>query len=119
MTQVRVFNPADTPVYIDNGKVIPGSDWATVESTLLVEGLIASGVLIRKSPPDEPLPPQLPETDPEPVAEEEPEPTVADEESPSTDVSSEEETTKVIDTDNQPKPASMKRRRKSPSPTKE
>lgn len=106
MTQVRVFNPADTPVYIDNGKVIPGSDWATVKRTETVKGLIANGSLIDKTPPPAPEPT--------------PEPTVADEEEASPEVSSEEETTtEVIDTDNQPKPASMKRRRKSPSPTKE
>ena len=108
MAQVPVFNPLDTPVYIDNGKVIPGLDWATVKPTPLVSRLIADGLLIDKTVT------VMKEQEPAPV-----EPTVADEESPSPEVSSEEETTEVIDTDNQPKPASMKRRRKSPSPTKE
>ena len=108
MAQIPVFNPADTPVYIDNGKVVPVLGWATVKPTPLVKALVADGLLIDKTVT------VMKEQKPAPT-----EPTVVNDESPSPDVESEEGITEVIDTDNQPKPASMKRRQKSPSPTKE
>lgn len=116
MSQVTVFNPSNGPVTIDNARCIGGAEKATVELTPMVESFIAKGVLLRKDIAVSPQP------DPEPIPDEVVDtPSIVDGTDDEPPVSSEvEDADQPTEdaTETQPKPASMKRRRKTP-PVKE
>lgn len=125
MSEIEVFNPASSPVYVDDARVIPGSEWATVKNTSTVRLLIASKALLSK--PQDPVLSPVQEVTNEEVADEAVEPAdtdteevvVANDSEVPSEVSSDVEHNEVIDTDNPQQPASMKRRRKTSPPTKE
>lgn len=131
MSQVRVFNPLNSPVAIGDGRTIGGAEHQMVDLDDTIQSLIDSGELIQKVAPVEEPVKATEESSPvveEPVAEDSP--------SDETDVSSVEavevtndeetsgeetdEATPVDEPENAPTPAtiSKNRRRKSP-PVKE
>lgn len=118
MPQVKVFNPSNGPVTVDNARCVGGNEFATVDDTPLVQKYIATGVLISKKKPDNPQPMPVVETPEEQVDP----PSIVDGSDDVPPVSSEVEDTadepETDATETQPKPASMKRRRKTP-PVKE
>lgn len=124
MSQVRVFNPKNSPVAIGGGRMIGGAEHQMVDLDDTIQSLIDSGELIQK---------KVRTAEPVPVVEE---PSTEDSPSDETDVSSVEavedtndeeasgsetdEATPVDKPESRPTPAtiSKNRRRKSP-PVKE
>lgn len=124
MSQVRVFNPKNSPVAIGGGRMIGGAEHQMVDLDDTIQSLIDSGELLQKKVRVE---------EPVPVVEE---PSIEDSPSDETDVSSVEavevtndeeasgnetdEATPVDEPESRPTPAtiSKNRRRKSP-PVKE
>ena len=124
MSQVRVFNPKNSPVAIGGGRTIGGAEHQMVDLDETIQSLLDSGELIQKKVRVE---------EPAPVVEE---PSIEDSPSDETDVSSVEavedtndeetsgsetdEATPVDEPESRPTPAtiSKNRRRKSP-PVKE
>lgn len=124
MSQVRVFNPKNSPVAIGGGRTIGGAEHQMVDLDDTIQSLLDSGELIQKKVRVE---------EPAPVVEE---PSIEDSPSDETDVSSveavedtndeetsgseTEEATPVDEPESRPTPAtiSKNRRRKSP-PVKE
>lgn len=124
MSQVRVFNPKNSPVAIGGGRTIGGAEHQMVDLDETIQSLLDSGELIQKKVRVE---------EPAPVVEE---PSIEDSPSDETDVSSveavedtndeetsgseTEEATPVDEPESRPTPAtiSKNRRRKSP-PVKE
>lgn len=117
MPQVTVFNTTNGPVYVDNARCIGGYETVTLEPTQAVHDYITKGVLLDKTSPRPPKP-----SEPAPVAEVVDPPSIDDGSDDVPPVSSEVEdaSDEPVDdaTETQPKPASMKRRRKTP-PVKE
>ena len=124
MSQVRVFNPKNSPVAIGGGRTIGGAEHQMVDLDDTIQALIDSGELLQK---------KIRVEEPAPVVEE---PVIEDSPSDETDVSSVEavevtndeetsgnetdEATPVDEPESRPTPAtiSKNRRRKSP-PVKE
>jgi len=115
MTQVRVFNPKNSPVAIGGGRTIGGAEHQMVDLDETVQALIDSGELIKKKTPV-----SVPSVAQVVLAEDSPadESAVSSEEAASGDETDEE--TPVDKPVTKPTPAtiSKNRRRKSP-PAKE
>ena len=54
MNKVRVFNPSDGPVTVDDSRCIAGGEAVELEWTSTIQSLIASNVLLDKTVVDKP-----------------------------------------------------------------
>jgi hypothetical protein len=71
MANVRVYNPSNTPVVIDDGRTVAGSDWQVIPSSPLVDEFIKARRLILK---DKLVPQKTEQANDLPKPEPEPEP---------------------------------------------
>ena len=63
MAKVKVYNSANTPVIIEDGRTLGGSEWHEVTETPMVSKLLTARHLVKKKPPHVPSPsPSVPTT---------------------------------------------------------